>query len=58
MSREPIWQQMVHFVDNILEYYGIIGDDAATAMAWKWTSGEKYKTIARFFTYGRGDIQG
>ena len=49
MSHKPIQQQKVHFVDNILEYYGIIGDDAAMAMAWKWTSGEKYETMATFF---------
>ena len=52
MSCKLIWQLKVHFVDNILEYYGIIGDNAVTAMAWKWTSGEKYKNMARFFYYG------
>jgi hypothetical protein len=33
VSRKPIRQQKVLFVDNILEYYGIIGDNAVMAMA-------------------------
>jgi hypothetical protein len=55
MSCKPIWQRKVHFVDIILEYYGIIGDDAVAVMACQEKS---MKLWQDFLTYGRCDKHG